>query len=93
MDLGTISTATLTIVDNDTRIITEDDSDRAIALNSPLLVTGPFSLTTFPNFSTDSRTRVSLFVEGLEFNQGVPLPPIVCGRWTYNRLSFSFRWK
>jgi hypothetical protein len=76
VDLGTISTATLTIVDNDTRLITEDDSDRAIALNSPLLVTGPFSLTTFPNFSTDSRTRISLFVEGLEFNQGVPLPPL-----------------
>jgi len=76
VDLGTISTATLTIVDNDTRLITEDNSDRALALNSPLLVTGPFSLTTFPNFSTDSRTRISLFVEGLEFNQGVPLPPL-----------------
>lgn len=76
VDLGTISTATLTIVDNDTRLLTEDDSDRAIALNSTLLITGPFSLTTSPNFSTDPRTRISLFVEGLEFNQGVPLPPI-----------------
>jgi hypothetical protein len=76
VDLGTISTATLTIVDNDTRLFTEDDSDRAIVLNSTLLVTGPFSLTTSPNFSTDPRTRISLFIEGLEFNPGVPLPPI-----------------
>ncbi|HKU74603.1 MAG TPA: carboxypeptidase regulatory-like domain-containing protein, partial [Pyrinomonadaceae bacterium] len=76
VDLGTLSTATLTIVDNDTRVLTEDDSDRAIVLSNPLLVTGPFSLTTSPNFSTDPRTRISLFVEGLEFNQGVQLPPI-----------------
>ena len=76
VDLGTISTATVTIVDNDTRLITEADSDRAVALNSTLLLTGPFSLTTWPNFSTDQRTRISLFVEGLEFNPGVPLPPI-----------------
>src|SRR6185436_14847632 len=57
-----------------TPVLTEDNSDRAIALNSTLLVTGPFSLTTSPNFSTDQRTRILLFVEGLEFVQGGPLP-------------------
>lgn len=75
VDLASPSTAALTIIDNDTRLLTEGDSDRAIALNNPLLVTGPFSLTTWPNFSADNRTRISLFVEGLEFNQGL-LPPI-----------------
>jgi Tol biopolymer transport system component len=76
VDLGNISTATLTIVDNDTDLITEIDSDRALAVNATLLVKGPFSLTTAPNFSADTRTRISFFVEGLQFNPGLPLPPI-----------------
>src|SRR4029453_18884127 len=76
VDLGTISTATLTIVDNETHLLTEIDSDRALAVNATTLVKSPFSLTTAPNFSADSRTRISFFVEGLQFASGVPLPPI-----------------
>lgn len=75
VDLGTPSTATVTIADNDVRLITEVDSDRAIAVNTTSLVAEPFSLTTQFNFSNDKRTRISLFVENLQFNQG--FPPII----------------
>lgn len=73
VDLANPSTLTLTIVDNEVQLVTENDTDRAIALNTTSQVAGPFSLTTESNFGTDLRTRVSLFVYDLQFNQGTPL--------------------
>ena len=72
VDLGFITNSTLFITDNEPRILTETNSDRALAINATSFVAGPFTLTTFPNYSTDSRTRLSLFVEDLQFNQGFP---------------------
>jgi hypothetical protein len=84
VDLGTISTATLTIVDNDTRLITEDNSDRALALNSPLLVTGPFSLTTFPTSVLIRAPGFHYLLKGWSSIRECHCRPSVCARWTYN---------
>jgi Calx-beta domain/Carboxypeptidase regulatory-like domain/WD40-like Beta Propeller Repeat len=72
VDLATPSTAVVTIADNEVRLITQSNSDRAIALNAMTLVAEPFSLTTETNFSTDHRTRISLFVEDLRVFQTFP---------------------
>jgi Tol biopolymer transport system component len=72
VDLGIPSSATVTITDNDPTatpiLVTETNSDRAIALNATSFSAGPFRLTTPLNFSLDTRTRISFFVENLEFN-------------------------
>lgn len=70
VDIVSPGSATVTI--NEIRLITESNSDHAIALNASSLVTDPFSLTTVPNFSTDQRTRISLFVEDLRVFQAFP---------------------
>lgn len=70
VDLVPPSSAVVTI--GEIRLITETNSDRAIALNTMSLVVEPFSLTTEPNFSTDHRTRISLYVENLRLFQTFP---------------------
>ena len=60
------------IADNEIRLITDGSGDRAIALNNASQVVEPFSLTTQPNFGTDHRTRISLFVEDLRVFQTFP---------------------
>jgi len=70
VDIVSPGSATVTI--NEIRLITESNSDHAIALNASSLVTDPFSLTTVPNFSTDQRTRVSIFVDDLRLFQSFP---------------------
>jgi hypothetical protein len=61
--LGTINAATLTIINDDLPVLlTEENSNRAIALDSVTLMSGPFSLLDDLNFSADHRRRVSLFV-------------------------------
>jgi hypothetical protein len=72
VDLATSSSAVVTIADNEVRLITEGDSDRAIALNTASMVAEPFTLTTEMNFGADQRTRISLFVEDLRVNQTFP---------------------
>lgn len=73
VDLANPSIAVITIQDNEPVLITEANSDRAIAFNAISFVAPPFSLTTEPNYSADTRTRISLFVENLQIN---PLPTI-----------------
>jgi len=51
-------------------LVTESDSNRAIALHSVLFMPGPFSPTTTQNFGPDHRTRVMLFAENLDLLQG-----------------------
>jgi hypothetical protein len=50
-------------------IWTEQNSQRAIALDSVNVLRDPFSASTTHNFSSDSRTRISLFVENIVLNQ------------------------
>jgi hypothetical protein len=47
-------------------LLTEANSARAIALDSVTMMRDPFPLATIHNFSTDQRTRVSLFAVGIE---------------------------
>jgi carboxypeptidase family protein/pectate lyase-like protein len=48
-------------------LMTEEGTDRAVALGSVTFLTGPFPLNSILNFSTDSRTRIVLFGQNLEF--------------------------
>ena len=51
-------------------LLTEENTDRAIALDSVTSVRDPFPLTTPYNFSSDQRTRIMLFAIGLELLPG-----------------------
>ena len=51
-------------------ILTEENTDRAVALNATTFVRDPFSLSTTQNFSSDKRTRVMLFVINLQLLPG-----------------------
>ena len=57
-------------------LLTQENSLRALALDSVTWTADPFSVTSTTNFSTDQRTRVSLFVVNLELNQGEPISVI-----------------
>jgi hypothetical protein len=61
--LGMLSNAVLTIVNDDAPVLlTEENTDRVIALDSVLQTRDPFSLVNPHNLSPDQRRRVSLFV-------------------------------
>jgi hypothetical protein len=57
-------------------LLTQENSLRALALDSVTWTAEPFGVTNTNNFSTDQRTRVSLFVVNLELNQGEPISVI-----------------
>jgi uncharacterized protein (TIGR03437 family) len=57
-------------------LLTQENSLRALALDSVTWTGEPFSIAGTHNFSTDQRTRVSLFVVNLELNQGEPISVI-----------------
>jgi len=57
-------------------LLTQENSLRALALDSVTWTAEPFSVASTTNFSTDQRTRVSLFVVNLELNQGEPISVI-----------------
>jgi hypothetical protein len=62
-----------TIVDDDTLLLlTEANSQRAIALDSVLFTRDPLAIRNDLNFSSDQRTRMSLFAIGLKLAQGEP---------------------
>jgi hypothetical protein len=68
-----ISLPNFTITPNTTSpptLLTEGNSNRAIALDSVTFVRDPFPITTFFNFSSDHRTRLMLFATGLELMPG-----------------------
>ena len=72
VDLANPSTTLISITDNEPVLVTEPNSDRAITVNSVTRVAAPFSLITVPNFSADTRTRISLFVEQFQFTPTFP---------------------
>lgn len=51
-------------------LLREENSERAIALDSVTQAANPFPFLNFNNFSTDQRSRISLFVWGLELQPG-----------------------
>jgi glucose/arabinose dehydrogenase len=63
---ATSNEATLTVTAPPPVIFTEENTDIAIALDSVLMIRDPFLFTNPWNFSSDNRTRLSLFVEHLE---------------------------
>ena len=52
------------------RLLTEEGTQRAIALESPTWMRDSFPVTATPNFSSDRRTRVALFATDVELGQG-----------------------
>ena len=55
-------------------ILTEEQSDRAIAFNAATFTPGPFSLFTQQNFfNTDTRTRVILFATNFQVSAGTTI--------------------
>jgi Calx-beta domain len=61
------NTAVGTIIDDDALLLlTELNSNHAIALDSPTFVRDPFLVTNPRNFSSDQQTRVMLFATGLK---------------------------
>jgi hypothetical protein len=68
-----ISLPNFTITANSTAaptLLTEENTNRAIALDSVTFIRDPFPLTTVNNFSLDQRTRITLFALGLELLPG-----------------------
>lgn len=68
-----ISLPNFTITPNSTAapaLLTEGNTNRAIALDSVTFVRDPFPLATINNFSLDQRTRITLFAIGLELLPG-----------------------
>ena len=64
---GSPFTSTITIIDDDKPlIVTEENTGRAVALDSVTLAGEPFPLTNIHNFSVDQRTRVVLFASGID---------------------------
>lgn len=63
---ATSNEATLTVTAPPPVIFTEENADIAIALDSVLRIRDPFLFTNPWNFSSDARTRLSVFVEHLE---------------------------
>ena len=62
---GAPTTFSFTVVDapnTPPALLTEENSNRAIAFNAATFVPQPFTLSTEQNFSSDKRTRVLLFV-------------------------------
>jgi uncharacterized protein (TIGR03437 family) len=71
-----ISLPNFTITPNSTlapTLLTEANTNRAVALDSVTFMRDPFPLTTPYNFSLDQRTRVMLFAVGLELMPGEDL--------------------
>jgi Calx-beta domain/Right handed beta helix region len=65
------NTAIGTIIDDDSLVlITATDSERAIGLDSVLLLTDPFPVLNTRNFSLDGRTRIMLFATGVKLAPG-----------------------
>ncbi|HYJ85637.1 MAG TPA: DNA/RNA non-specific endonuclease [Pyrinomonadaceae bacterium] len=69
--LGALPAATLTIVNDDAPVLlTEENTEHAVALDSVTQTRDPFSLTNLHTLSMDQRRRVSLFVWRLGLQPG-----------------------
>jgi hypothetical protein len=57
-------------------LLTQENSLHSLALDSVTWTSEPFGVTNANNFSTDQRTRISLFAVNVELSQGQPLSTI-----------------
>ena len=73
--VGTPIPIVLTIVQTPV-LLTQENSLHSLALDSVTWTGEPFGITGAHNFSTDQRTRISLFAVNLELPQGQPLTTI-----------------
>jgi len=72
--LGSPFTAAITVLDNDQPLIlTEENTGRAVALDSVTMLRDPFPLDNLHNFSSDQHTRIMLFVLGIDLMPGEDL--------------------
>jgi uncharacterized protein (TIGR03437 family) len=73
----TSTTLSFSIVDNPINsppvLITEENTDRAIAVNAATLLPGPFDLFTEHNFAPDNRTRIILFATDIQPSPGATM--------------------
>jgi hypothetical protein len=69
------------------RLLLLTEYDNAIALGSVTLLSGPFSLTSNWNFSSDHRTRIMIFALNLQLNAGESMSAVtVQGEDSLNRI-------
>lgn len=73
--VGTPVPIVLTVVQAPT-VLTQENSLHSLALDSVTWTSEPFGVANAHNFSTDQRTRLSLFAVNLELPQGEPLSTI-----------------
>jgi len=74
---GSPFTSTISILDDDKPLIALDETtSRAVALDSVLLKRDPFPLGNIHNFSLDHRTRIAVFVMGIELNSSETLSSV-----------------
>jgi hypothetical protein len=68
---GSPFTSAISILDDDKPlIVTEENTARAVALESVWMMRDPFSLRNFQNLSSDQRTRIMLFATGIDLMPG-----------------------
>lgn len=70
-------------------LLTQENSLHSLALDSVTWTSEPFGVTNAHNFSTDQRTRISLFVVNFELPQGQPLSTIDVQAQTSTGQTFS----
>jgi len=58
-------------------VLTHGDSQHALALDSVTWLSGPFPITNIHNFSSDQRTRITLFAVNVELGQFVETGPVI----------------
>ena len=64
---GSPFTTTISILDDDRpQLFADDTTGRAIALSSVSMLGEPFHLTDIHNLGTDQRTRIMLFLSGID---------------------------
>jgi len=57
-------------------LLTQENSLRALALDSVNWIAEPFPITNFNNFTSDQRSRISLFAVNIELEAGEPISVI-----------------
>lgn len=75
---ATSNEATLTVLPPPLLILTEENTDQAIALDSVNMLRDPFALTTAFNFSSDQRTRIMFFAINADLLPGENSSAVTC---------------
>ena len=87
-EFNVLTDAGSTIQSSAPSLVTEADSNRAIAIHSVLFTLAPFSGTTTQNFSSDHRTRVMLFVANLDLMPSEDLSVVTAQAWDAQNMQY-----